>query len=94
MFSVINSIGLFGMNAFPVTVEAEVTSGHPQFDISGLPDAVIRESRERVRSAVLSARVPFPKGRVLVNLAPADVKKNLIADMNPSCPANRDARDF
>ncbi len=75
MFSVINSIGLFGMNAFPVTVEAEVTSGHPQFDISGLPDAVIRESRERVRSAVLSAKVPFPKGRVLVNLAPADVKK-------------------
>lgn len=76
MFSVINSIGLFGMNAFPVTVEAEVSSGHPQFDISGLPDAVIRESRERVRSAVLAARVPFPKGRVLVNLAPADVKKS------------------
>lgn len=76
MFSVINSIGLFGMNAFPVTVEAEVSSGHPQFEISGLPDAVIRESRERVRSAVLSVKVPFPKGRVLINLAPADVKKS------------------
>ncbi len=76
MFSVIQSIGLFGMNAFPVTIESEVTPGHPQFDISGLPDAVIKESRERVRSAVLSVNIPFPKGRVLMNLAPADVKKS------------------
>ncbi len=76
MFSVINSVGLFGMNAFPVTIEAEVSKGHPQFDISGLPDAGIRESRDRVRSAVLAARIPFPKGRVLINLAPADVKKS------------------
>ncbi len=76
MFSVIHSVGLFGMNAFPVTIEAEVSKGHPQFDISGLPDAGIKESRDRVRSAVNAARIPFPKGRVLVNLAPADVKKS------------------
>ncbi len=76
MFSVVHSIGLFGMNAFPVTVEAEVSAGHPQFDLSGLPDAGIKESRERVRSAVQSVNIPFPKGRVLVNLAPADVKKS------------------
>lgn len=76
MFSVINGIGLFGMNAFPVTIEAEVSKGHTQFDISGLPDAGIKESRERVRSAVFAANIPFPKGRVLVNLAPADVKKS------------------
>ena len=76
MFSVINSVGLFGMNAFPVTIEAEVSKGHPQFDISGLPDAGIKESRDRVRSAVYAARIPFPKGRVLINLAPADVKKS------------------
>ncbi len=76
MFSITNSVGLFGMNAFPVTVEAEVSRGHTQFDISGLPDAGIKESRDRVRSAVSSVHIPFPKGRVLVNLAPADVRKS------------------
>lgn len=76
MSSVIHSVGLFGMNAFPVTIESEVTKGHTQFDISGLPDAGIRESRDRVHSAVLAANIPFPKGRVLINLAPADVKKS------------------
>lgn len=76
MFAISHSVGLFGMNAFPVTVEAEVTAGHPQFDISGLPDAGIKESRDRVRSAVMSVRIPFPKGRVLINLAPADVRKS------------------
>ncbi len=76
MFSVINSVGLFGMNAFPVTIEAEVSKGHAQFDISGLPDAGIKESRDRVHSAVLAAQIPFPKGKVLVNLAPADVRKS------------------
>ncbi len=76
MFSIANSMGLFGMNAFPVTVEAEVSRGHTQFDISGLPDAGIKESRDRVRSAVSSVHMPFPRGRVLVNLAPADVKKS------------------
>lgn len=76
MFSVIHSVGLFGLNAFPVTVEAEVTRGHQQFDISGLPDAGIKESRERVHSAVNAAHIPFPKGKVLMNLAPADVRKS------------------
>ncbi len=76
MFSVINSVGLFGMNAFPVIIEAEVSRGHAQFDISGLPDAGIKESRDRVHSAVLAAQIPFPKGKVLVNLAPADVRKS------------------
>lgn len=76
MFATTNSIGLFGMNAFPVTIEAEVSRGHTQFDISGLPDVSIRESRDRVRSAIGSVHIQFPKGRVLVNLAPADVRKS------------------
>ncbi|MDE5564865.1 MAG: YifB family Mg chelatase-like AAA ATPase, partial [Oscillospiraceae bacterium] len=75
MFAVTHSIGLFGMNAFPVTIEAEVSRGHCQFDISGLPDTGIRESRDRVRSALGSMHISFPKGRVLINLAPADIKK-------------------
>ncbi len=76
MFAVTNSIGMFGMNAFPVTVEAEVFKGHPQFDLSGLPDTGIKESRDRVRSAASSVGIQFPKGRILINLAPADVKKS------------------
>ena len=75
MFAVTKSVGLFGMNAFPVTVEAEVSGGHSQFDISGLPDAAVKEARSRVQSAVSSARIRFPAGKVLINLAPADIKK-------------------
>lgn len=75
MFAITNSVGMFGMNAFPVTVEAEITKGAPQFEISGLPDVGIRESRERVRSAFTSIGMQFPKGKVLINLAPADVRK-------------------
>ena len=63
MFAVTKSVGLFGMNAFPVTVEAEVSSGHSQFDISGLPDAAVKEARARVQSAVSSARIRFPAGK-------------------------------
>ena len=76
MFATANSVGLFGMNAFPVTVEAEITRGHPVFDISGLPDTGVKESRDRVRSAVSSVGIVFPSSRVLVNLAPADVRKS------------------
>lgn len=63
------------MNAYPVTVEAEVFKGHPQFEMSGLPDTGIKESRERIRSAASSIGVRFPKGRILINLAPAHMKK-------------------
>ena len=76
MFAITNTVGMFGMNAFPVTVEAEVFKGHPQFDLSGLPDIGIKESRERVRSALLSVGIQPPKGRILINLAPADVRKS------------------
>lgn len=76
MFAITNSVGMFGMNAFPVTVEAELFKGSPQFDLSGLPDTGIKESRDRVRSAASSIGIKFPKGRVLINLAPADVKKS------------------
>lgn len=76
MFAIANSIGLFGMNAFPVTVESEITRGHPVFDISGLADTSVKESRDRVRSAISSVGITFPNKRVLVNLAPADVRKS------------------
>ncbi len=71
----IKSIGLFGMNSFDVTVETDLSKGMPAFDIVGLPDASIKESRDRVRSAIRNCGFEFPVKRIVVNLAPADVKK-------------------
>jgi len=76
MFSKINSLGLFGLNAFPVDVEIEISKGIPLFEIVGLGDLVVRESRERIRSALRASEVSFPLSRVMVNLAPADTKKS------------------
>jgi magnesium chelatase family protein len=71
----INSAGLFGMNAYPVTVEVDFLRALPAFDIVGLPDAAVKESRDRVRYAVKNCGYQFPDSRVTVNLAPADIKK-------------------
>lgn len=76
MFAKISSLGLFGLNAFPVDVEIDISRGSPQFDIVGLPDAVVRESRERIRSALRACCISFPVASVMVNLAPADTKKS------------------
>jgi len=75
MVSKIRSIGLFGMNAYMVDTEADVSGGLPCFDLVGLPDSAVRESRDRVRSAIKNCGFKFPVGRITVNLAPADIKK-------------------
>lgn len=75
MYAKLNSLGLFGLNAFPVDVEVEVSRGTPTFDIVGLGDVVVKESRERIKAALRSAGFKFPIARVIVNLAPADTKK-------------------
>lgn len=75
MFAKVNSLGLFGLNAFAVEAEIEVSRGTPCFDIVGLADVVVKESRERIRAAMRSCNVTFPLARVIVNLAPADTKK-------------------
>ncbi len=64
-----------GIDAIPVAVEVDVTGGLPGMTVVGLPDASVRESRERVRSAIRNSGFPFPTGHVIVNLAPADVRK-------------------
>jgi len=76
MFAKVSSLGLFGLNAFQVDVEIDISRGNPQFDIVGLPDTVVRESRERIRSALRSCNINFPVAQVMVNLAPADTKKS------------------
>ncbi|MBF0486360.1 MAG: YifB family Mg chelatase-like AAA ATPase, partial [Candidatus Omnitrophica bacterium] len=69
------SFGMHGLEAYPVTIEVDVTKGLPSFTIVGLPDSAIRESKERVRSAIKNSGFNFPQGRITVNLAPADTKK-------------------
>jgi len=76
VFAKVASLGLFGLNAFPVDVEIDISRGNPQFDIVGLPDAVVKESRERIRAALRSCGINFPVAQVMVNLAPADTKKS------------------
>jgi len=75
MLAIINSCSVFGMDGFPVQVEVDVSSGLPGFDIVGLPDISVRESRERVKTAVKNSGFQFPMKRITVNLAPADIKK-------------------
>ena len=70
------SMGLGGIQGYGVTVECGITQGLPNFDIVGLPDAAVRESRERVRTAVLSSGMQFPTGRITINLAPAGTRKS------------------
>lgn len=76
MFAKINSMGLLGLNAYPVYVEIEASRGLESLDIVGLADVAVKESRERIKSAFRTSSVPFPKARLMVNLAPADVKKS------------------
>jgi magnesium chelatase family protein len=66
---------LFGVEACPVQVEVDVSFGLPGFTMVGLPDASVRESRDRVRSAIRNSGYEFPPHRITVNLSPADVRK-------------------
>lgn len=75
MLARINSLGVHGVGGYPVTVESFVSNGLPAFDIVGLPDAAVKEARERVRAAIKSNGFKFPVSKVTVNLAPADMKK-------------------
>ena len=75
MFSKIKSFGVSGVGGYAVELEVYITNGLPAFDIVGLPDAAVKESRERVRAAVKNNGYKFPVSRITVNLAPADRKK-------------------
>ena len=74
MVSKAYSLGLFGMDAFTVEVEADLSQGLPCFDLVGLPDASVKESRDRVRAALKNGGFRFPVSRITLNLAPADVR--------------------
>ncbi len=75
MLSKVNSVGLMGIDGFAVTVEVDVTGGLPGFEIVGLGDAAVKEARERVRSGIKNSGYVFPSKKLIVNLAPASVRK-------------------
>src|SRR5438552_5412485 len=75
MLASLRTAAVFGIEACPVHVEVDVSFGFPAFTMVGLPDASVRESRDRVRAAIKNSGFEFPAHRITVNLAPADVRK-------------------
>ena len=75
MFTRLHSTGIFGIDAYMVDVEADISNSFPSFEIVGLPDTAVKESRDRVRSALKNSGFSFPTTKITVNLAPADIKK-------------------
>lgn len=102
MFAKVKSQGLFGIDSFNVEVEADLSSGLPRFDVVGLPDAAVKESRERVRASIKNCGLDFPVSRITVNIAPADIKKEgaiydlpiLIAILKASGQIANDVSDY
>ena len=75
MVTTVRSLGLSGISGYEVTVECMLSGGLPAFDVVGLPDAAVKESRERVRAAIKNCGAQFPVSHITVNLAPARVRK-------------------
>ena len=75
MLAKVTSAAVFGVDAYEVQVEVDIAGGLPAVMVVGLPDAAVQESKERVRAAIKNAGFPFPASRIVVNLAPADVRK-------------------
>lgn len=75
MLSIVKSMALNGITGYLVEVETDVTGGLPNFDIVGLPDTSVRESKERIRAAIKNSGIDFQSKRILINLAPANTKK-------------------
>ncbi|MDD5264485.1 MAG: magnesium chelatase domain-containing protein [Candidatus Bipolaricaulis sp.] len=79
MFGRLTSGAILGVQAQRIDIECDVSGGLPCFQIVGLPDKEVSESRERIRSALRNAGYSFPAGRITANLAPADVRKHGVA---------------
>jgi len=75
MFFELNSFALIGIDAITISIEAHISNGLPSFDIVGLPDKAINESRQRVKAAIINSGYNFPMKKIIINLSPADIKK-------------------
>jgi len=75
MLAKVHSGAVYGIDAYPVEIEVNEGRGDPQTIIVGLPDAAVKESKDRVQTAIINSEFEMPKGRLTINLAPADIKK-------------------
>lgn len=75
MLSIIKSIALHGLEGFLIDVQVDISAGMPTWDIVGLPDTSVKEAKERVRTAIKNSGYELPSRKIVVNLAPADIKK-------------------
>ena len=75
MLSKIKSMSLEGLSGYLVEIQTDVSGGLPNFDVVGLPDMRVKESKERVRLAIKNSGIEFPSRKIVVNLAPADIRK-------------------
>ena len=75
MLARVESCGLNGLNGFSVVIEADVSGGVPGYELVGLPDAAVKESRERIKAAIKNSGFSYPGGKIIINLAPADMRK-------------------
>lgn len=75
MLSKVASFALNGLEGVPVEVETDINKGMVSYDLVGLPDTAVKESKERVTSAIKNSRFLFPVNKITINLAPADIKK-------------------
>lgn len=75
MLSIIKSIALQGLQGYLVSSQVDVSSGIPNFEIVGLPDVTVKESKERIKTAIKNSKLEFPSRKIIVNLSPANIKK-------------------
>lgn len=75
MLSIVKSMSLQGLEGFLVDVQVDVSSGMPKWEVVGLPDTTVRESKERVRTAIKNSGYEFQSRKIVINLAPADTRK-------------------
>jgi len=75
MLAKILSFGLNGITGYPVDIELDINTGIPGFDVVGLADTAIKESKSRVKSAIKNSAYSYPINKIIINLAPADTKK-------------------
>ena len=77
MLSIVKSVALHGLQGYLVNIQVDISSGMPSFEIVGLPDVSIKESKERVRTAIKNSGVEFLSRKIIVNLAPANTRKEV-----------------
>lgn len=75
MLSKIKSIALNGLDGNLVEIQTDISNGIPEFEIVGLPDASVKEAKRRINAAIKNSNIEFPNKKILINLAPANIKK-------------------